>query len=360
MTKNLNIIAPLNQLGYGVAGTNIALALHQVGIKVSLFPIGPQEVDHNKSLILDELKANASEFDNAAPCLRIWHQNDMAEFVGRGMHVGFPFFELDRFNFRELHHLRTLDRIFVTSEWGREVLRNNKVDVDVRIVPLGVDLEIFRPDLERPKSSLDVDHTAFIAVGKWERRKGHDFLIQAFCKAFQPSDKVSLRMVCSNPFIGARNDEWGDLYKKSPMGRNIKLIPRLTSQSELATIMNDADCGLFPARAEGWNLELLEMMALGRAIICTNNSGHTAFVTSANSRLIECNETEPAQDGIWFHGFGNWAKLGPCQEEQFIHHLREVHRLKQSGGLKRNDEGIKTASRLTWRHSAYQLLKGLE
>ena len=54
-----------------------------------------------------------------------------------------------------------------------------------------------------------------------------------------------------------------------------------------------ADCGLFPARAEGWNLELLEMMACGKQVIATNYSAHTEFCTKENSILIESDENIP-------------------------------------------------------------------
>ena len=40
----LNLQAPINQLGYGVAGINILKALQQEGVEVSFFPIGQPQV----------------------------------------------------------------------------------------------------------------------------------------------------------------------------------------------------------------------------------------------------------------------------------------------------------------------------
>ena len=67
---------------------------------------------------------------------------------------------------------------------------------------------------------------------------------------------------------------------------------------------------------------------------------------------------ELAGDLLW--GTGNWGKLGPSQMEQMVHHLREVHRLKQEGTLRRNDAGIATAKEFTWRRTADAVLRAVQ
>ena len=52
-------------------------------------------VTEEDSAVVGKCVMNGHTFDNQADCIRIWHQNDMAEFVGKGMHIGFPFFELN-------------------------------------------------------------------------------------------------------------------------------------------------------------------------------------------------------------------------------------------------------------------------
>jgi hypothetical protein len=98
-------------------------------------------------------------------------------------------------------------------------------------------------------------------------------------------------------------------------------------------------------------------MSVGLNVIATNYSGHTEFVDSANCRLVQIDETEPPPDPDLLWGTGNWGKLGPSQMEQMIHHLREVHRLKQEGRLARNDPGIATAKEFTWRRTAEAVLQ---
>ena len=82
--------------------------------------------------------------------------------------------------------------------------------------------------------------------------------------------------------------------------------------------MRQVDVGVFPVRAEGWNLELLELLSCGKHVITTDYSGHTEFINNSNSRIIEIDKLETAQDGVWFHGTGEWAELGSRQKDQLI------------------------------------------
>ena len=145
------------------------------------------------------------------------------------------------------------------------------------------------------------------------------------------------------------------------MGEKIRIIPRQPNQRDVYNIMNQSDCGVFPARAEGWNLELLEMMSCGKTVIATNYSAHTEFCNSDNSLLIDTNDLEGAEDGVFFSGsHGEWASFSESSKEQTIEHMRSVHRLKNSDphGLL-NSDGIKTANQFTWQNSAQELINGL-
>ena len=122
--------------------------------------------------------------------------------------------------------------------------------------------------------------------------------------------------------------------------------------------MKQTDCGVFPARAEGWNLELLEMMCCGKHVITTNYSAHKEFCNNDNAHLVNITRNEPAYDGIWFHGKnGNWANIGPSQVDEIVHYMRKIHDLKQSGLLAKNISGINTANKFSWNNTANTVLK---
>lgn len=361
---DINLIAPINQLGYGIVSLNILKSLTQAGNNVSLFPLGNLNLEapvSSHDLLKDSIE-KAKLFNPTAPSLRIWHQFDMSLMAGKGLHTGLPIFELNKFTDIEKHQLSTLDKIFVPTEWAREIcVENGLQERCVVVVPFGVDRFIFSPkEVSNPIANNKA--TKFFNIGKWEIRKGHGLLLDAFNKAFKPEDDVMLIMNPINPFIGDKgNHEWAESFKTSPMGEKILIVgPRLKSQQEVSVLINSCDCGVFPALAEGWNMELLETMSCGKTAICTNYSGHREYVTKDNAYLIDIDKTEDAYDGIWFNGQGEWAQFGDPQLEQLINYMKIVHVKKQSGQLSINQDGIETAAALPWEQTQRTITQWLK
>jgi glycosyltransferase involved in cell wall biosynthesis len=352
---NINLTAPINQLGYGVVGSNILTTMLNNKINVKLWPIGRvdtgafalDEVDKNTLKIQRCIDAH-SVYDIHAPSLRIWHQFDLAQHVGKGLHIGFPIFELDDFTNQEKAELNRLDILFVCSRWAKNVVEKHCPGVNIKVVPLGVNRKIFHENIKEP----DPEWTTFINVGKWEYRKGHDILAEAFHKAFEPKDRVRLWMMSHNPFISREKTQyWEGLYKNGKMGHRVSFLPRQLNADGVANVMAAADCGVFPARAEGWNLELLEMMSVGRRVIATNYAGHTEFCNESNCYLLDVDNLERAQDNVFFDGkVGNWANLDKHKEvgQLLIAAMRDVYLRKQNQELWHNINGITTAKNLTW------------
>lgn len=347
----INLIAPINPLGYGVAGWNITRELSKI-TDVALWPVGQIQItSQEEANLLQGLVNNASMFNYNAPCVKIWHQHDMAQFVGKGERIGFPIFELDNFSDLEKHHLNSLDRVFVCSEWAKKVIESTVNVKKVDVIPLGVDSELFKPKISESKKTI------FFNCGKWEIRKGHDILYKIFENAFSEQDDVELWMMTTNPFLSPEEDqEWKNLYINSKLGNKIKFIDRVATHEEVYNIMCRTDCGIFPSRAEGWNLELLEMLSCGKTVITTNYSAHTQFCTDDNAYLVNVNSQELAYDGKWFNGkCGSWAKISSQEIDLFSEYMKNVHQRKQEGNLTLNDEGVKTAGNFSWQHSARKI-----
>jgi glycosyltransferase involved in cell wall biosynthesis len=377
----INIRAPICDTGYGVASRNIVCALHQLGVDVSLWPIGTIRCAEKERGIIQSSIQKQENYSPVAPSIVLFHQFSLAEHVGKGPHIGFPIFELDKFTPREIHHLSNQDHLFVCSKWAKNIIINSikenykawKCDVDrkpfhnpdwsqqyfdskIHVVPLGVDRDIFY----NSSHTSNPNKTVFLTVGKWEIRKGHDFLIKCFDKAFSPKDNAVLWLCTYNPFLNKDNVlKWQDLINSCKNKDNIIVVPYQNTQEDLAKLMWASDIGVFPARAEGWNLELLEMMSVGKNVICTNFSAHTEFVNELNSNLIDISNTESAYDGIWFHGQGSWANLDDC-EEQCVMLMRKLHQQKENGVLTENTHGITTAKHFSWENTAKQIFKLLE
>jgi glycosyltransferase involved in cell wall biosynthesis len=360
---NLNVVAAVNGTGYGVVGLNVLKSLAALGVEVAFFPRpvgGPEpSLDLAEVALIMRCVRRQRTFDMTAPCLRISGEDDMTLFAGRGPRGGLAFFDTTGLTDVEVRHLGGLDVLFVASEWGRDIAGAHGLDrASVVVAPLGVDRTTFS-ESERPVGGP----TVFLHVGAWQYRKGQDALLDAFGRAFRPGADVELRLLSGNPWSGEGEPGWVAACRESPMAAHIRIVSRVGGNREIADMMRTADCGVFPARGEAWNLELLEMMSCGRLVIATDFAGHTEYADHENALLIQIDELEPAADPVWNTVFterktGEWAHLGESQVDQLVEHLRAVHARKQSGETLRNDAGIETAKRFSWEHTARCILGG--
>jgi glycosyltransferase involved in cell wall biosynthesis len=342
---NLNFSGPINHTGYGISSFSILKELAKQH-KISYFPKGNPSVDTKEEYdLVNMLLSSQNDFDINAPFIKIWHQFDLADRIGRGKYFAYPFFELDTFNQREKKHLSVPDEIFVSSEWAKDIVINNGINSPVSVVPLGVNRDIFNGNVTNTRSD---GKYIFLTIGKWEIRKSHDILPELFNKAFGGSKDVELWILAAQHTSSYSSEEQITEWKKLYSADNIKIIPGVPKQSDVADIIAYSDCGLYISKAEGWNLELLETMSMNRPVIATNYSAHTEFCNQKNSYLVDIDETEKAFDGKAFNGQGNWAKIGEKQKDQTIEYMKYVY----SNNIKTNPEGVNTAKKLSWDNSA--------
>jgi glycosyltransferase involved in cell wall biosynthesis len=339
----------------GLVGLNLVRALDTAGVKTSLFPLGPVEVSGDALPVKTALD-RARSYDPAAPSVRYWHPHELAHHVGKGPRLGYAIWEQDPLPAPSVHQLLTQDLVLCPTAWQAGSAERMGVPRErLRVVNHGVDMTVFYPTPFPAKGP-----TVFITIGKWEARKGHDVIPAALDSAFTPQDDVLFIAHCNNPFLSqTENAEWANLYERSRLGRAGKVRVsggRFRTQEEVASLVGQAHCGVFPSRAEGWGLDLMETLAMGRHAIATDYAGHTEFLTPSSARLVEIDESEAAYDGRWFDGSGRWARLGERQLEQLVWHLRDVHRARLEGRLNLNLNGFHRAREFSWDRAARQLV----
>jgi glycosyltransferase involved in cell wall biosynthesis len=353
---NINMIGSASFTGYGQVCRNLILELTKLGHKVSFFPKGKSQFNNQlEETVVNEAIQNSWFYDYNAPTVSVWHQHSLGERIGKGKLYAMPYFELDTFSEREFHHLSGADVVVATSNWAAEVLSDqlNKPIETFPVVQAGVNTDIFYPaDTNSWNNTYE-----FINIGKWEKRKGHDAIIQAFNLAFSPTDDVELVMVTHNGFLNAQElNKWHKMYLSDNLMKNkVRLLSPAETQKDLANIIRAADCGVFMSRAEGWNLDLMEVMACGKPVISTYNTGMFDFLNSYQF-LIETPEKEKAMDNKWFFGQGNWHVVGEKEIQKCADYMRHCFDNK----ITHDNASEQTAKKFTWENSANQLLKVLE
>jgi glycosyltransferase involved in cell wall biosynthesis len=345
--KNINMVCPIGYTGYGITSLNI---LKQLSLKsnITLFNINNnQNISLNSQEEIDLIRSclmGQQFYDNEATVLKIWHPHDLAMRPGKGKCCVFPFFELDTLSPVEVHQLNQTDLIFTASDWGKNILQNNGVVTEIVVAPLGVDTQIFTPQQIKSHNNY-----IFFHIGKWEKRKSQDVVIECFNNAFNFEDNVELWLVPHNPFLNEEEvSYWIKLVQNSKLSDKIKIFPRLNTQYDLARLINRGDCGVFVSRAEGWNNEILETMAINKPVIVTNYSAHTQYCDNNNSMLVNIKDLEKAVDDKWFNGEGNWANIGQIEKESIIEYMRTVY----NNNIRSNLNGLETAAKFSWKNTA--------
>lgn len=238
-----------------------------------------------------------------------------------GKRIAYTVWESTEFPPSWLEKLERADGIWIPSAWGRSVLIDNGVsESQIRVVPEGVDPELFNPDIAPTNALKAFEGFKFLNVGRFEARKGTSLLIKSFDAEFGPDDDVRLVLACDNhhdpDFDIARILR--DLQLQRP--DRIVVIPPVRSHARFAELFRACDAFVSPFRAEGWGLPICEAMACALPVIATDYSGPTEFMGDSAFR-ISCKQV-PIEDDY----YRSAANVGGSWAEPDVLHLRKLMR----------------------------------
>lgn len=188
--------------------------------------------------------------------------------------------ETDRVPARMGRPLETQQSIIVQSSFNVPAFR--EWHRDVRVVPLPVNTDIYRPTEVNDPS---FDGFTFLAHGKWEYRKNFSNLVRTFNKTFGDNRKVRL-LIKTHPFQ-VTIQEVAEIVAHNKGPSNVLLNPLDLPENQLNQLYNLADCFVLPTRGEGFGIPFLESMACGVPCIAPSIGGHTDFVRPENGFLVK-------------------------------------------------------------------------
>ena len=247
---------------------------------------------------------------------------------------------MQKANYRRLHnHLarscRDSDIIIAVSENGkRELIELMGIDQNkIRVVPNGVDLERFRPNIPpeevaafRQRHGLPADY--FLYIGTLEPRKNIPNLLRAYA-AGRPRFAG-----CKLVLAGAKGWEYKEIFSlvEELHLQNEVVFTGYLPSAELAYLYAGARAFLFPSFYEGFGMPPLEAMACGVPVMASNRSSLPEVVGDAGL-LVEPEELE---------------QMANAMERLLIDtELRQTCR----------ERGIERAGRFTWERSADAVLQ---
>ena len=172
--------------------------------------------------------------------------------------------------------VRRAARILTGSEFSRKrILKAYRLNEGQVVVVPNAAAPVFRPlhtelalDVVRKRFELPAPYV--LSVGDLQPRKNQVGLIRAFAAMVRANPQIRHRLA----LVG--KDTWfsprvREAAKQSGISDRIRFLG-FVSDDELLHLYNACDVFVFPSFYEGFGLPLLEAMACGRAVACSNTS----------------------------------------------------------------------------------------
>ncbi|XP_042475292.1 uncharacterized protein LOC122057306 [Macadamia integrifolia] len=242
--------------------------------------------------------------------------------------IGRTMFETDRVNPGHVKRCNRMDSVWVPTEFHVSTFIQSGIESSkVLKIVQPVDVKFFDPSKYKPLSFASMEklilgsvtrisnphrisnpqknrNFVFLSIFKWEYRKGWDLLLRSYLKEFSGLDNVALYLL-TNPYHSDRDfgNKITDFVEHSEIKRPINgwplvyLIDNHIAQMDLPRVYRAADVFVLPSRGEGWGRPIVEAMAMSLAVIATNWSGPTEYLTEENSYPLPVDEMSDVTEG---------------------------------------------------------------
>lgn len=305
--------------GYGEANRHDVAALITAGVDVTTeIPVyTPETSDYGK---MGQLSVDA-ENKPLGYKIKILHTtpNVYHNYMESGKyHIGRAFWETDKVPLDFAQNLNTVDEIWTGSEENKKAIRNAGVNKpDIYVIPEAIDDSLDIESIEPYITAVD-DTFVFYSIFEWTERKNPKGLLEAYWKAFQKGEKVSL-------IIKTYVDNFGQ-EKKDEINRDIKklkaklqlpsyppvfLFRELMTRNQIYRFHKTGDCFVSLHRGEGWGIPQMEAMLLEKPIISTNYGGIHEYLSHRKNALLISYEMVPVDNSRnkqWYTPDQKWAE----------------------------------------------------
>ncbi|MGH7777217.1 MAG: glycosyltransferase family 4 protein [Candidatus Dormibacterales bacterium] len=227
-------------------------------------------------------------------------------------------------------YLKRLDGLIAVSEPARDFV-NQYFDAPLRVIPNGIDIDVFRPGLA-PAQGLRDGKVNVLFVGRLEKRKGLRYLLRAYEYMRERVPESRLVIVGDGPLRSG--------IESFVAGRGLKdvVLAGYVPAGDLPGYYAGADVFCAPATgAESFGIVLLEAMASGLPVVTTEIPGYLTVV-------------DPGQDALAVRP-KSWQELGAT----LVVLARDPELRRRMGA-----SGLVKAQRYSWREVTARVIEVYE
>lgn len=198
------------------------------------------------------------------------------------------FFDQSRHLYRmKKRAMQQLDMTVITpSRWLGDLVKQSFLgQYPVKVVPNGIDLNVFRPTEGsfRERYHCEDKHIVLSVAYAWDQRKGGDVMIEM---ARRLGDKYQIVMVGT------------DAATDKLLPDNVISIHRTNNQQELAEIYTAADVFVIPTREENYPTVNMEALACGTPVITFRTGGSPEMLDESCGIVVDCDDWDAFEHEI--------------------------------------------------------------
>tara|TARA_Y100000004_G_scaffold194757_1_gene260121 strand:+ start:429 stop:1514 length:1086 start_codon:yes stop_codon:yes gene_type:complete len=340
MAFSLNL--PVNSVSFGQVSALLLRGLYERQVNPPLFTIGgnvdlstqtPDEGFFNWVKTLTDSAAYLHSRDN--PTLKLWHFNGgMESFSNK--HILLTFYELDQPTKTELNVAKSCEKLIFTNKYTQEVFKQHNIDSE--LVPLAFDKYNFK---RLDKEYFDDGRIVFNLCGKFEKRKHHRKIIQAWIKKFGNDKRYFLQCSVYNSFLSEEQNK--SIFAESVNHTkyfNVHFLGFHPTNQLYNDFLNSGDIIIGMSGGEGWGLPEFHSVAIGKHAVMLNASSYKDWISNENSVIVEPKGKIDVYDGAFFtEGSAyNQGKIFDFDEDDFISACEES--IKRVESNRTNEKGL--------------------
>lgn len=243
--------------------------------------------------------------------------------------------------------LNKMDEVWVPCQQNLKVFKDNRVTSKIRVLHLGVDVDIYKNMKEHRAKTRSNRPFTFLMVAKITNRKNPGMAISAFMDLFKGKN-AKLILKTYNGTLSALD---------FPDDINIEIIDSYYSQAELLKLYAESDAFVFPSRGEGFGLTPLEAMSTGLPTIFPNHTGMSEYANEKYNYPIGWEYKTPSRYKKNFGETGSWFEP---KKDELMEKMLEVYN-NESEAIKKGNLASKwIRHKWTYKNTAKKVISYLQ
>lgn len=317
MFPPVRYVCEFDTSGYAVAARRTIHALESVGVPVAWEPLvdrpeGRVPAPDGTPVPPEVAQRRRRRTDGETVVLHSVPRGWAATVAGLQPNrvIGHTVWEADRVPTIWRTEMAAADAFWVPTRWNQDAFQS-AFDRPVHVVPHTVSTTESQPP------PIEVGEETFVvaSVAAWDWRKRPDLAIEAFARAFGPTDDVAL-VVKTTPWPIA----WpthprvatvahiAEVLRPFPDHARVIIDTGPWSEAQVQGLLARADCFLSLTSAEGWGLGAFDAACAGTPVLITGYGGQVEWLGAEYPGLLPF-AIEPARhpDAALFEPGMTWA-----------------------------------------------------